>query len=483
MATKSYVTDPRVQKHRWWILAAVGLFTFMSTLDASIVNIALPVISSDLKVPMNQAEWVVSIYLIVICALLLLFGKLGDSLGKIKIFRIGTVLFVLGSLLAGFNGSFYLLLLARIVQALGASMTMANNNGIVTEIFPFSERGRALGMIGSFVALGAIAGPGLGGIVLSQLSWGYIFWLNVPIGVVTIIIGQAILPADLTKSHEKIDRFGAITMALFMVSLFVGIFLGQEIGFTKPLILGLFAFALIIGTTFVHIENHHASPLLSFSLFKNGAFTMSLLCGFLIFVTNFFFNVISPFYLENARGLKPNLAGFILMAYPIVQVIVAPLAGALSDKIGPELITFCGLILILLSQIGYMLTDLGTPLWLFTAIIGFVGFGNGIFQAPNNTIVMNSVDAKDLGIAGGMNALVRNLGMVVGISFATTVLFAAMSHYKGTKVTTYINGQPDIFIYGMHVSFLIAAIICAIAAMITGYRLIKRPTQPTKGDS
>ncbi|GAT17853.1 hypothetical protein C5L25_001565 [Secundilactobacillus silagei JCM 19001] len=236
MATKSYVTDPQVQKHRWWILAAVGLFTFMSTLDASIVNIALPVISSDLKVPMNQAEWVVSIYLIVICALLLLFGKLGDSLGKIKIFRIGTVLFVLGSLLAGFNGSFYLLLLARIVQALGASMTMANNNGIVTEIFPFGERGRALGMIGSFVALGAIAGPGLGGIVLSQLSWGYIFWLNVPIGVVTIIIGQTILPADLTKSHEKIDRFGALTMALFMVSLFVGIFLGQEIGFTKPLI-------------------------------------------------------------------------------------------------------------------------------------------------------------------------------------------------------------------------------------------------------
>lgn len=145
MATKSYSTDQQVQRHRWWILAAVGLFTFMSTLDASIVNIALPVVSGDLKIPMNQAEWVVSIYLIVICSLLLLFGKLGDSVGKIKIFRIGTVLFVFGSLLAGFNGSFYLLLSARVVQALGASMTMANNNGIITEIFPFSERGRALG--------------------------------------------------------------------------------------------------------------------------------------------------------------------------------------------------------------------------------------------------------------------------------------------------------------------------------------------------
>ncbi|GAT18298.1 major facilitator superfamily transporter [Secundilactobacillus silagincola] len=483
MASKDYVADQRVQRHRWWILAAVGLFTFMSTLDASIVNIALPVISKNLSIPMNQSEWVVSIYLIVICALLLLFGKLGDSLGKINVFRIGTLLFVFGSLLAGFNGNFYLLLSARVVQALGASMTMANNNGIITEIFPFSERGRALGMIGSFVALGAIAGPGLGGIVLSHLPWGYIFWLNVPIGVVTIIIGQVILPADITKTHEKIDRFGAVTMALFMVSLFVGIFLGQEIGFTNPLILGLFVFAIVIGAVFVRIENHQANPLLSFSLFKNGAFTMSLLCAFLIFVTNFFFNVISPFYLENARGLKPNVAGLILMAYPIVQVIVAPIAGAISDRIGPELITFCGLILILMSQIGYMLTDLTTSLWLFTAIVGFVGFGNGIFQAPNNTIVMSAVDPENLGIAGGMNALVRNLGMVVGVSFSTTVLFSAMSHYQGTKVTTYLNGQPDVFIYGMHVSFLIAAIICAIAAMITGYRLIKRPTGPTKGES
>ncbi|WP_225356642.1 MFS transporter [Secundilactobacillus pentosiphilus] len=464
------------------MLAAVGLFTFMSTLDASIVNIALPVISGDLKIPMNQAEWVVSIYLIVICSLLLLFGKLGDSVGKIKVFRIGTGLFVFGSLLAGFNGSFYLLLSARVVQALGASMTMANNNGIITEVFPFSERGRALGMIGSFVALGSIAGPGLGGIVLSHLSWGYIFWLNVPVGVVTIIIGHAILPKDITKSHEKIDRLGAVTMALFMFSLFVGIFLGQEIGFSNPVILGLFAFAMIIGAVFVRIENHSAKPLLAFSLFENGAFTMSLLCGFLIFVTNFFFNVISPFYLENARGLRPNIAGLILMAFPIVQVIVAPMAGALSDRIGPELITFCGLILILLSQIGYMLTDLGTPLWLFTAIVGCVGLGNGIFQAPNNTIVMNSVAPQDLGIAGGMNALVRNLGMVVGISFATTVLFAGMSHDKGTKVTTYLKGQPDVFIYGMHIVFLIAAVICAIAALITGYRLIKRPTKPVKDE-
>lgn len=142
--------NPQVQKNRWLILIAVGLFTFMSTLDGSIVNIALPVMSKDLKIPMNQAEWVVSIYLMVVCAFLLLFGKLGDAFGKIRVFRLGTFLFVLGSLLCGFNRSLIFLLVARGLQAFGASMTMSTNNGIITEIFPFSERGKALGFIGSF---------------------------------------------------------------------------------------------------------------------------------------------------------------------------------------------------------------------------------------------------------------------------------------------------------------------------------------------
>lgn len=173
----SFQTDPNVQKNRWWILVAVGLFTFMSTLDGSIVNIALPVMSRDLHIPMNQAEWVVSIYLIVVCALLLLFGKLGDAFGKIRIFRLGTFFFVLGSLLCGFNQSLTFLLLARSLQAFGASMTMSTNNGIITEIFPIQERGKALGFIGSFVSLGSIAGPGIGGLILAVLPWGYIFWL------------------------------------------------------------------------------------------------------------------------------------------------------------------------------------------------------------------------------------------------------------------------------------------------------------------
>lgn len=473
----SYADNPTVQKHRWWIITAVGLFTFMSTLDGSIVNIALPVMSRDLNIPMNQAEWIVSIYLIVICALLLLFGKIGDAFGKVKVFKIGTVLFVLGSLLCGFNQGLTLLLIARALQALGASMTMSNNNGIITEVFPVHERGRALGLTGSFVALGSIAGPGIGGLILAHFSWGYIFWINVPIGIMTIIFGQFVLPKDIIKTHEKIDYAGFTGFAVLIVSLFLAVFIGQQIGFTQPLVLVLLSVTLISAIGFVWWENHVEKPLLSFRLFKNIDFSLSLLCAFLIFIVTFFFNVISPFYLENARGFAPSTAGYILMIFPIVQVVAAPIAGSISDKIGPELLTFIGLVLISISQIGYMLMNLQTPIWLFMFFVGLVGLGNGIFQAPNNTIVMSSVAVQDLGIAGGINALARNLGMIFGISTATTVLFTAMSHNYGHKVTTYLPGHAAVFIAGMHDTFMVALVICLVATALTGWRLLKHRHQ------
>lgn len=470
----SYQTDIKVQKNRWWILVAVGLFTFMSTLDGTIVNIALPVISSDLHIPMSQSEWVVSLYLIVVCSFILFFGKLGDIYGKIKIFRLGAIFFVAGSLLSGFRINLLFLLLARAIQAFGAAMTMATNNGIITEIFPSTERGKALGTIGSFVALGSIAGPGLGGLILSRLSWSYIFWLNVPVGLVAAVIGAIFLPQDITFTKTALDKTGSFSFALGMITLFGGIFLGQQLGFGALPVIIMLLVGLVSFVWFVYVENHAANPLLQFKLFKNPDFSVSLLCALLIFITNFFFNVVTPFYLESARHLSPSQTGYILMILPVVQLFAAPVAGSLSDKIGPKLITFIGLALLLISQIGYMLCNLKSSIWLFIISIAIMGLGSGIFSSPNNSLVMGSVEQKDLGVAGSINSLSRNLGMVIGISSATTVLFAAMSMAKGSRVTTYLPKQPEIFIYGMHVVFNISMIICFITVILSGWRLFKK---------
>jgi len=466
-------TNQLVNKNRWLILVAIGLFTFMSTLDGSIVNIALPIMSKNMGIPMNQTEWIVSVYLMTVCACLPLFGKIGDSLGKIKIFRIGTITFVLGSLFCGLSHTFELLLLSRVVQAIGASMTMSTNTGIITEVFPMTERGRALGMIGAFVSLGSIMGPGLGGVILAKFSWEYIFLINVPVGILTILLGQKVLPKDSTKSGAKIDFIGFVLFATIILTLFGGIFIGQESGYTKVLPLTLIILALVTMPIFYQIESKKENPLIQFSLFKNKVFTLSLLTASMIFVTNFFTNVVVPFYLQNTRGYSASFSGMLMMVIPFTMIIGSPISGYITDKIGAKLLTFIGLILITISQLLYLVLGQHTSLIFFVFASIFVGLGNALFQAPNNTLVMSNVEKTDLGVAGSLNSLARNLGMVVGISLATTVLYAAMSHDYGKKVTTYISGRPDVFIYGMHAVYITSFIICLIATILTGIRFFK----------
>lgn len=473
----TYQDDPKVQKNRWLILVAVAMFTFMSTLDGSIVNIALPTISSDLNVPMNQAEWIVSIYLMVVCSCLLLFGKLGDSWGKIKVFRLGMFIFILGSFLCGFNHSLAFLLFARIIQAIGASMTMASNTGIITEVFPMNERGRALGSIGAFVSLGSIAGPGLGGLILGQFSWAYIFWINVPVGIITFILGSKVLPKDIHQSRQKVDTFGFIAFALFIMSFFGAIFIGQESGFMHQVPLALFILSIFAFITFLFIEKRVQLPLITFEIFKNKTFSLSLLTATLIFSSNFFINVVVPFYLQRARHLSPSVAGLLMMVFPMVMVIASPLSGYLTDKIGPKLLVLSGLTILSITQIFYMFLKLDTPIWLYVIITALVGLGNSLFQSPNNTMVMSSVSREYLGVAGSLNSFARNIGMVIGISLATTILYQAMSFDAGYRVTTYLDKHPEIFIYGMRITFLGSFLLCFTALILSFYRLKNYPSK------
>lgn len=471
---KSYQDNPEVQKNRWWILVSVAMFTFMSTLDSSIVNIALPTISKDLAVPMNKAEWVVSIYLMIVCACLLLFGKVGDSFGKIRVYRIGTVIFTLGSLLCGFNHSLSMLLFGRVVQGIGASMTMATNTGITTEVFPMNERGRALGAVGAFVSLGAIAGPGIGGLILAHFSWSYIFWINVPIGILTILIGEKFLPKDITMSKKKIDWLGFVTFAVTIMSFFGAIFIGQEVGYIHTVPLVLLVIAIVFFVVFIQVEKRKENPLLVFDILKNKMFTMSLLTALLIFSANFFVNVVVPFYLQNARGLTASYAGLLMMVFPFLMVIGSPLSGYLTDKIGPQRLVLLGLTLLSIAQLLYVFMNQTSPIWYYVLATAIMGFGNALFQSPNNTIVMSSVEKDNLGVAGSMNSFARNLGMVIGIALATTILYSGMTVAYGQRVTTYIEGRPDIFIFGMRVTFIVSLILCIIGFILSLVRFRKR---------
>lgn len=473
----TYQEDPEIQKKRWMILIVLNLFTFMSTLDGSIVNIALPVISQRMDLTVAQAQWVVTSYLMMICAAILFFGKLGDIVGKIKIFKWGMVIFTIGSLLCGFSSTLPMLVGSRLIQALGASMTMANSQGIITDIFPAGERGKALGLTGTFVSLGSIAGPSLGGVIVSGLGWEYIFWVNIPVGLIAIAIGWKMLPADRTKLKVKIDKAGSVLFPLFILALFSGLLLGQEVGYRDVRILSALVAAIVVFVVFLWLEVRRPEPMLQLSLFKNPLFSLSILCGFLVFVANFCFNIIAPFYTQNILNLSPSHAGLLMMLLPIVMVIVAPLSGALSDKIGSELLTFAGLVVMVIAQIGLAQLHGGSSIALVGIWIGMLGLGSGLFQSPNNSLVMSKVPKTQLGIAGSINSLVRNIGMVVGITVATTTLFSVMSSRAGHRVTGLVPDRPDLFLSGMHVVFMTSASICLVAAVLTGWRLwsAKRP--------
>ncbi|MFF2483099.1 MFS transporter [Paenibacillus sp. NPDC058071] len=469
---RTYQEDDAIQKKRWLILIVLNIFTFMATLDGSIVNIALPVLSKELGVPVTQIQWVTTSYLMAICAAILLFGKLGDMVGKIKIFKIGTVVFIIGSLLCGlFSSSLPYLIAFRVIQALGASMTMANSQGIVTDIFPARERGKAIGLVGTFVSLGSIAGPSIGGIILSTLGWQYIFWVNVPIGILAIILGWKVLPKDLVRMKGKVDAPGAALFAFFIVTLFAGLLIGQQAGYGNGWIIASLAAALAALVGFLLVERKSMEPLIQLSLFKNPLFSLSIVCAFLFFTANFSFNIIAPFYAQNLLNLTPFQSGFLLMLFPICMVVVAPLSGALSDKIGTESLTFAGLIVMVVSQFGLSLLHEGSGVMLAGVWIALLGIGSGLFSAPNNSLIMSQVPRTQLGSAGSISSLIRNVGMVFGITIATTILFQVMSVKAGHRVTNLIPDRPDLFLSGMHAVFTTSACLCLAAALLTGYRM------------
>jgi EmrB/QacA subfamily drug resistance transporter len=462
---------------KWAILIIVVMSIFMAALDSSIVNVALPKMAKDLNITTSRIQLVATSYLIIIVGTVLIFGRLGDMLGKTKMFKLGLGIFTLGSLLCGINNSFSVLILARIIQAIGAAGTMATTQGIITEVFPQNERGKALGLLGTSVAVGSLVGPGLGGLIVGLSSWKFIFLINVPVGLVALFYAFKLLPKEYKVPQGKMDFIGALLFILTIIPLFVSLSQGISRGFTDIIIILGFIFAIISFIAFILVEKKRKNPLLQLQIFENKLFSLSILCGFISFLAIYCNNIILPFYLQDVMSYTPQHAGLVLMIYPLLITVVAPVSGHLSDKIGSEILTFIGLGFISLGL--FLMSTLHETSNLFSMLIFIVimSIGMGLFQSPNNSLIMSTVPKNKLGIAGSVNALIRNLGMVCGISLATTLLYSSMSSRIGYRVTDYIVGRNDAFIYGMKNVYITAAVICLIGTILTYLRLISKNKQ------
>lgn len=475
-------TKEEIFKRRWIILFSVVLVTFMCCLDASIVNVALPVISKDLNVSMASVQWTVTTYLLVISGLILTFGRLGDLKGKSKVFRIGIIIFTIGSLLCGISNTITFLIISRAIQGLGAACTMSASQGIITAIFEPKERGKALGISGLVVALGTMVGPALGGII-SQFAWEYIFLINIPIGIVAVILAYKVLPSMEGKApkDEKLDFIGSGLLLVTIVSAILSITEGSIYGYTNEKIVIGYIVAIIGFVLFMISQKKIKSPILDFSIFSNHRFSKGVITSFLVFIAISAYSILLPFYYEEVRGISPGVSGLLMMVFPIVISIVAPLSGNLAEKIRRDKLPVIGLFL---CAIGFFLIstiNMHTPIYLILIYLAIAGAGNGLTQAPMNTIVMSSVKHNKLGIAGSMNGLVRNLGMICGITFGTSLLYELMSHKLGYTVKGFVPGKGAVFVSSMDVVNLLSAILCVIA-MCTALSIMLKINKEKKAE-
>lgn len=447
-----------MNRKQFFIVMSIALVSFLATVDMSIVNTALPQISNDLHIPMNQAEWISSAYLILICMSLILFGKLGDQVSKSRIFQLGTLLFTISSLVCGLSQNLVVLLIARCFQGLGASMTMATNLGIITETVPFSLRGRALGINTTIGQVGYIAGPAMAGIILSFANWNWIFLFNVPIGIFAYFFGEFVYDKTKIKPEKiNIDWPGFSSLAVLIGLFFIGIFMGQETGFNNPFVIGSFILSAILLILFIYIEQHVEEPILALSLFRNIGFTISIIALMLMYIIIYFNNVLLPFYIQDTLKFSPSHTGLLMSVLPVVNVFTAYLGGVLCDKYGAVFMSIRASVIFVVAELIFALMQPNHTLMLM--LLGFVVFStaNGLFQ--NNPMVMENASKDQQGIAGSILALSRNIGFTLGLSISTSILYTAMSVKNGHKITTYPTGNDQLFVFGMHFTYMIAAII------------------------
>jgi EmrB/QacA subfamily drug resistance transporter len=465
----------QIREDRWKLLPVILLAPLMGSLDGSIVNVALPTIARRLGVEMDAVQWTVSSYLIVISALVLIFGKVADKIGKTRIFELGFLVFGAGSALCALSWNLPVLIAARVFQAVGASMFMSSNQGIIATIFPPEERGKALGLSGTTVALGTMIGPPLGGFMVDFLGWQSLFLINVPISLFAFVAGRRLIPDDgKDESLSGFDLAGSVLFIFFIVGVFYFFLGGQSGGWGSPALVASLLAGMTCGLLFLRRERRIGDPMIDLSIFGNGLFSLSVACVLIVFIATFCVNIVLPFYLQDALGLSPSQAGLLLLASPLANGLLAPLSGHLSDRVGAKLLTVVGLIVLLVGLGAMSGFGLGTSPAIIAACLALFGAGTGIFASPNTKLIMSHAPKDKLGIAGSINALARNMGMVSGIAFAVALLFGSMSARAGGHVSGFDPARPELFIFGMRVVFRAAAIICGLAVALTFARVFKK---------
>ncbi len=451
------------ERRKWWTLAAVSFGLFMIMLDNTVVNVALPAIQDDLAADLSQLQWIVTGYALSFAALMLIGGKLADAYGRRLLFVAGIVLFTGASLWCGLADSGEMLIAARVVQGVGAALMNPATLSIIAATFPPKERGMAIGIWAGVSALALAIGPLVGGLLTEHLSWHWIFFVNVPVGVIAVAASFLLITESKDETHESLDLPGLATSALGLFALTYGLIEANEYGWTSARIVGVFVVAVVALVSFVVIERRRRSPMLDLSLFRSGTYAGANLAMLLVALAMFGVFFFVSLYMQNVLGYSAVQAGAAFLPMTVLVILVAPIAGKLSDRHGSRWLMTIGMIL-LGVQLLY-LSQLGPDASFWNLVPGFVvgGLGMSMAMTPTAAAATRAVPVHKAGVGSAVLNAMRQVGGSVGIAL------------MGAIVANQASGRPGVdgFMAGFERALLVAALV-AFAGAIVAFALVRQ---------
>ena len=452
------------EARKWWTLAAVAFGLFMIMLDNTVVNVALPSIARDLHVDLSELEWIVTGYALTFASLMLTGGKLADLMGRRLIFIVGLAIFTLSSLACGLAGSGEVLIGARVVQGAGAALMNPATLSIIAATFPPRQRGTAIGIWAGTAALALAIGPLVGGLLTEHISWNWIFFVNVPIGIIAIAASLILIPESRDESAEqRLDLPGLLTSGIGLFALVYGLIEANTYGWTSARILGAFAVAVGMLGAFVLLEQHQRIPMLDLSLFKNPTFTGANLAVLLVALALFGVFFFMSLYMQGVLGYSAVQAGAAFLPMTILIMLTAPIAGRSTDRFGSRWLITVGMVLLAVQLLYFSRLGVQESYWtLFPAMI-IGGFAIAMVMTPSAAAAVRALPVDKSGVGSAVLNAFRQVGGSMGIAF----LGAIMAHQIGDLQGPAVFQNKQLFVDALSTALTVAAAIAVLGAVVS----------------
>lgn len=454
----------RGARYRWGVLAVASVSTLLGTSDFSIVTIALPTLTGVFKASTSTVVWVSLSYQLMTLGLVLPMGSAGDRFGQRNVFCLGILLYSIGLVAAAIAPNITILIMMRAIQGAGAAMASALAVGLVTNAFPSSQRGRALGMLASTAGVGLMAGPALGGLLLETLGWRSIFYIRAPVGFAGLAIALVYLAKPASKGLGRTDVLGTVLLFVGIAALTLGVNRGSGDGWTSTWVLILIISSANVLIAFGIHAARTTSPVVDLRLFRDMRLSVAACLMLMAGTCYMSINFILPFYLLLAKQMNPASAGLVLLISPALYIVLPPFTGRLADRVGPRWPTTSGLALQSISLFLFSGLTESSSLVMVGVILGISGIGNTLFQTPNQTAIMGAAPEGRVGTVSALIPMIRYVGLVAGVAVAEAIFSASLGP---DSVNT---ADPSTIASAAAFTFPIFGVVSAIAAIVAMLR-------------